>query len=197
MRGRADAAQSKKLVTSLCIVIVFVGLLFLYNGSFFGRKGQPASGAFEYRNKISRSLGWGSDDDGEVGKIDESIFAHEGGDNNVRLKNFPVSFFLSNLFLFRNITICYVTVLCLMLLYSLKVCDDRHSELIPCLDRNLIYQMRLKLDLNLMEHYERHCPQPERRYNCLIPPPPGYKVDISYDFVFFVFNFACLSTCLI
>lgn len=57
-----------------------------------------------------------------------------------------------------------------------KVCDDRHSELIPCLDRNLIYQMRLKLDLSLMEHYERHCPQPERRYNCLIPPPPGYKV---------------------
>ncbi|OAY65291.1 putative methyltransferase PMT8 [Ananas comosus] len=149
MRGRADAAQSKKLVTSLCIVIVFVGLLFLYNGSFFGSKGQPASGAFEYRNKISRSLGWGSDDDGEVGKIDESIFAHEGGDNNVRLKNFPV-------------------------------CDDRHSELIPCLDRNLIYQMRLKLDLNLMEHYERHCPQPERRYNCLIPPPPGYKVPIKW-----------------
>lgn len=36
--------------------------------------------------------------------------------------------------------------------------------------------MRLKLDLSLMEHYERHCPSPERRYNCLIPPPPGYKV---------------------
>lgn len=58
----------------------------------------------------------------------------------------------------------------------LKVCDDRHSELIPCLDRNLIYQMRLKLDLSLMEHYERHCPMPERRFNCLIPPPAGYKV---------------------
>ncbi|CAN7011215.1 unnamed protein product [Brassica oleracea var. botrytis] len=41
--------------------------------------------------------------------------------------------------------------------------------------RNLIYQMRLKLDLSLMEHYERHCPPPERRFNCLIPPPPGYK----------------------
>lgn len=58
----------------------------------------------------------------------------------------------------------------------LKVCDDRHSELIPCLDRHLIYQMRLKLDLSVMEHYERHCPPAERRYNCLIPPPPGYKV---------------------
>lgn len=60
--------------------------------------------------------------------------------------------------------------------FGVKVCDDRHSELIPCLDRNLIYQMRLKLDLNLMEHYERHCPPPERRFNCLIPPPHGYKV---------------------
>jgi hypothetical protein len=61
-----------------------------------------------------------------------------------------------------------------------KVCDDRHSELIPCLDRNLIYQMRMKLDLNLMEHYERHCPPPERRLNCLIPPPHGYKVPIKW-----------------
>jgi len=60
--------------------------------------------------------------------------------------------------------------------YLFKVCDDRLSELIPCLDRNLIYQTRLKLDLAVMEHYERHCPIPERRYNCLIPPPPGYKV---------------------
>ncbi|KAK7336879.1 hypothetical protein VNO77_17430 [Canavalia gladiata] len=63
---------------------------------------------------------------------------------------------------------------------SIPVCDDRLSELIPCLDRNLIYQTRMKLDLNLMEHYERHCPIPERRYNCLIPPPPGYKIPIKW-----------------
>ncbi|KAJ6820070.1 putative methyltransferase PMT3 [Iris pallida] len=63
---------------------------------------------------------------------------------------------------------------------SIPVCDDRHSELIPCLDRHLIYQTRLKLDLSLMEHYERHCPQAERRFNCLIPPPPGYKVPIKW-----------------
>ena len=64
-----------------------------------------------------------------------------------------------------------------------KVCDDRHSELIPCLDRHLIYQLRLKLDLSLMEHYERHCPPQERRYNCLIPPPHGYKVRIPFIFL--------------
>ncbi|CAH2038944.1 unnamed protein product [Thlaspi arvense] len=63
---------------------------------------------------------------------------------------------------------------------SFPVCDDRHSEIIPCLDRNLIYQMRLKLDLSLMEHYERHCPPPERKFNCLIPPPSGYKVPIKW-----------------
>lgn len=61
-------------------------------------------------------------------------------------------------------------------LCNLKVCDDRYSELIPCLSRDLIYQLRLKLDLSLMEHYERHCPPAERRFNCLIPPPHGYKV---------------------
>ncbi|KAJ8899326.1 hypothetical protein K2173_018300 [Erythroxylum novogranatense] len=66
------------------------------------------------------------------------------------------------------------------ILKSIPVCDDRLSELIPCLDRNLIYQTRLKLDLALMEHYERHCPQPERRFNCLIPPPAGYRVPIKW-----------------
>jgi len=30
-----------------------------------------------------------------------------------------------------------------------------------------------------MEHYERHCPPAERRFNCLIPPPNGYKVSID------------------
>ena len=59
---------------------------------------------------------------------------------------------------------------------SLQICDIKYSELIPCLDRNLIYQLKLKPNLAVMEHYERHCPPPERRYNCIIPPPKGYKV---------------------
>ena len=57
-----------------------------------------------------------------------------------------------------------------------QVCDARHSELIPCLDRGLHYQLRLRLNLSLMEHYERHCPPAPRRLNCLIPPPDGYQV---------------------
>ncbi|XP_052197879.1 probable methyltransferase PMT9 [Diospyros lotus] len=63
---------------------------------------------------------------------------------------------------------------------SIPICDMRYSELIPCLDRNLIYQMKLKPNLSLMEHYERHCPPPRRRYNCLIPPPNGYKIPIRW-----------------
>ncbi|KAH7532431.1 hypothetical protein FEM48_Zijuj04G0019100 [Ziziphus jujuba var. spinosa] len=63
---------------------------------------------------------------------------------------------------------------------SIPVCDIKFSELIPCLDRNLIYQLKLKPNLTLMEHYERHCPPPDRRYNCLIPPPIGYKIPIRW-----------------
>ncbi|KAL9671803.1 hypothetical protein QQ045_009376 [Rhodiola kirilowii] len=66
------------------------------------------------------------------------------------------------------------------LLKSIPVCDMRLSELIPCLDRNLIHQMKLKLNLSIMEHYERHCPPSQRRYNCLIPPPTGYKIPIRW-----------------
>ncbi|KAJ6817064.1 putative methyltransferase PMT3 [Iris pallida] len=147
-RGRADGGQKNHLVTTLCVMVVCLGLLFLYYGSFFGPRTQAANSALEYGSKFSRSLVWGSEDNGESGKAEESVLGEEG-DDNIIAKSFPV-------------------------------CDDRHSELIPCLDRHLIYQTRLKLDLNLMEHYERHCPQPERRYNCLIPPPHDYKVPIKW-----------------
>ena len=71
----------------------------------------------------------------------------------------------------------------------LQICDIKHSELIPCLDRNLIYQLKLKPNLTLMEHYERHCPPPERRFNCLIPPPIGYKVRECSCWCMCLFNF--------
>ncbi|KAK4798032.1 hypothetical protein SAY86_030358 [Trapa natans] len=63
---------------------------------------------------------------------------------------------------------------------SIPVCDMKFSELIPCLDRNLIYQLKIKVNMTLMEHYERHCPPPVRRFNCLIPPPIGYKIPIRW-----------------
>ncbi|KAK1694803.1 hypothetical protein QYE76_011500 [Lolium multiflorum] len=145
MRGRNDGGQSKRPIVLLCVMVACLCLLFLYFSGSNG--GQAGSAALEYGTKFTRSLGWGSDADGDDG-LDESIFG-TGDASDVKLKSFPA-------------------------------CDDRHSELIPCLDRNLIFQMRLKLDLNLMEHYERHCPPPERRFNCMIPPPHGYKVPIKW-----------------
>ena len=59
-----------------------------------------------------------------------------------------------------------------------QICDSKHSDLIPCLDRDLHHQLKLRLNLTLMEHYEHHCPPPERRFNCLVPPPAGYKVGL-------------------
>ena len=72
----------------------------------------------------------------------------------------------------------------------MQVCDARHSELIPCLDRALHYQLRLRLNLSLMEHYERHCPPAPRRLNCLVPPPDGYQV--SETTVYCTTNAPCL-----
>ncbi|KAG0447857.1 hypothetical protein HPP92_028114 [Vanilla planifolia] len=146
MRGRVDGSQKKFLVPSICVILLLLGFLFVYFG---GYGGQHAS-SLDYGTKFSRSLGWGSSDDGDATKTDDSSLGQEDvEDKIITLKSFPV-------------------------------CDDRHTELIPCLDRNLIYQTRLKLDLSLMEHYERHCPLPERRFNCLIPPPPGYKIPIKW-----------------
>lgn len=31
-----------------------------------------------------------------------------------------------------------------------------------------------------MEHYEHHCPPSERRFNCLVPPPVGYKIPLRW-----------------
>lgn len=53
-------------------------------------------------------------------------------------------------------------------------------EIIPCLDNRIHKKMKLKLSTQVMEHYERHCPTPELRLKCLVPPPRGYKVPIRW-----------------
>ncbi|PON41542.1 putative methyltransferase PMT [Parasponia andersonii] len=147
MRGRSDGTQKKRLITSLCVVGIFLGFLYAYYGSIFGSQSRGVS-AIEYGSRSLRRLGYLGGDEDSDDKQESSTKIFDGEDG-ITPKSFPV-------------------------------CDGRHSELIPCLDRNLIYQMRLKLDLSLMEHYERHCPPPERQYNCLIPPPPGYKIPIKW-----------------
>ncbi|KAK3041368.1 hypothetical protein RJ639_002349 [Escallonia herrerae] len=145
MRGRSEGSQKKRLLTALGVVAIFLVFLYVY----FGSQSRGES-ALEYGSRSLRRLGssyLGGDEDTDLGsKQDESSTKFGLEDSEDGI--IPKSF---------------------------PVCDDRHSELIPCLDRNLIYQMRLKLDLTLMEHYERHCPLPERRFNCLIPPPAGTR----------------------
>ncbi|KAL8196068.1 hypothetical protein R6Q57_025068 [Mikania cordata] len=135
----------------LLTTIVLVGAALLFLYLYFGSQSQGES-AIEYGSRSLRKLG-----SSYLGGDEESDLGIKQDDFKFALDDddgiVPKSF---------------------------PVCDDRYSELIPCLDRNLIYQMRLKLDLSLMEHYERHCPLPERRFNCLIPPPKGYKVPIKW-----------------
>jgi hypothetical protein len=150
-RGRSDGSQKKRIFASICAVAIVIGFLYVYGGSIFGSQ-NSASSALEYGRSLKRlgSSYLGADDDND-GKQDESSSSFGQGDGEDNIV--PKSF---------------------------PVCDDRHSELIPCLDRHLIYQLRMKLDLSVMEHYERHCPPAERRYNCLIPPPAGYKVPVKW-----------------
>ncbi|QCE05083.1 probable methyltransferase PMT3 [Vigna unguiculata] len=151
-RGRSDGSQKKRVIAYACGVAIFIGFLYVYQGSIFGSQ-NVSSSALEYGSKSLKRLGasyLGTDDASDSKQEDSSPRIGQGdAEDDIVPKSFPV-------------------------------CDDSHSELIPCLDRHLIYQLRLKLDLSLMEHYERHCPPPERRFNCLIPPPAGYKIPIKW-----------------
>lgn len=140
----------KKRLLISCALLGLM-LFLLYNYGFFRSRGNNGASSFEYGTKSLRAFGWGNDEDNDhLSRQEDSPVFEEEKSDSSFIPK------------------------------SYPVCDDRHSELIPCLDRNLITQMRLKLDLSLMEHYERHCPLPERRFNCLIPPPHGYKIPIKW-----------------
>uniref|UniRef100_A0A0D6R8L2 Methyltransferase n=1 Tax=Araucaria cunninghamii TaxID=56994 RepID=A0A0D6R8L2_ARACU len=167
MRGRIDPSQRKKVLTPVLICVLFAGLLFVYYGSFFRPRLEKVSekdGEIEL-GRSSRKLGSHPDEEIKSFSIvgDEEV---KGGNGEEAAGAANEDFFAEE----GNDTRTK----------AFPVCDNRLSELIPCLDRNLIYQLKMKLDLGLMEHYERHCPPQERRYNCLIPPPPGYKVPIPW-----------------
>jgi hypothetical protein len=86
MRGRNDGGQSKRPIVLFWAMVVCLCFLFLY---FSGSNGHTRSAAIEYGTKFSRSLGWGSDADGDDG-LDESIFG-TGDANDVKPRSFPVS----------------------------------------------------------------------------------------------------------
>ncbi|XP_011626481.1 probable methyltransferase PMT9 isoform X2 [Amborella trichopoda] len=158
MKYRGDYVQSKRVVaSSILAALVFVGLICVYYGSFFAPQFREKED-FDGVDPVIGRVRAGEDDSGEgVRVIDAPSKDEESG--------FDSSDF-DGLLPDQQSSETYRTI---------PVCVARLSELIPCLDRNLHYQLKLKLNLSLMEHYERHCPPQVRRYNCLIPPPPGYK----------------------
>ncbi|RXH78346.1 hypothetical protein DVH24_001864 [Malus domestica] len=101
MRERSDPAQKKCIITSLCIVAILLGFLYVYYGSLFSSQSHGAS-ALEYGSRSLRKLG--------------SSCLDEDEDNNKKQDESSTKY--------------------------------GHLELIPYLDINLIYQMRLKFDLS-------------------------------------------------
>lgn len=94
MRGRSDVNQKKRLITSVCVVAIFLGFIYFYYGSFFGSQSH-GSAALEYGSKSLRKLGLGGDDDSDGKQDDSTKFGQEEGEEYTVPKSFPVRFFTS------------------------------------------------------------------------------------------------------
>lgn len=91
MRGRSDGVQKKRVITSLCIVAIFLGFLYVYYGSIFGSQ-RRGSLALEYGSRSLRKLGYLGGDEDADGKQESSIkFGLDDGDDDIIAKSFPVS----------------------------------------------------------------------------------------------------------
>lgn len=174
MRGRNDGSQRKRFALSMCLMLLTLSLICIYYGSFFKsalqhkRESSFLGSDEELIPRRFRSLVDEEDDTkeasfkaGDDGEVLEKDGAKVRGKKQEFVKAAEESVFD-------------------MSIKTFPVCDSRHSELIPCLDRHLHSQLKLKLNLSLMEHYERHCPPSHRRLNCLIPPPSNYKAPIQW-----------------
>ncbi|KAH7442222.1 hypothetical protein KP509_03G077500 [Ceratopteris richardii] len=153
MRGRNDNYKGKRLAFSACLMLVALSIIGIFYGSFLKAAIQSKSDSTHVQDvgeMASRRLGKNMAEDDD---------GNEAGSETDEVAGHSDS----------DVTV-----------KSFPSCDLRHSEIIPCLDRHLNSQLKLKLNLSLMEHYERHCPPPHRRLNCLIPPPPNYKVPIQW-----------------
>ncbi|MCO5546880.1 hypothetical protein L7F22_000317 [Adiantum nelumboides] len=164
MRGRNDSSQGKRLVLSVCLMLVALSLVCTYYGSFLKAALQNKSDSAHLQDveeMVSRRFGRNAaenDDEKEAGSdlvegTADAIIREKVGEGSNTMED--------NVF---DVTI-----------KTFPTCDMRLSEVIPCLDANVRHQLKLKLNQSLMEHYERHCPPAHRRLNCLVPPPSNYK----------------------
>ncbi|CAN1338271.1 Probable methyltransferase PMT7 [Linum perenne] len=63
---------------------------------------------------------------------------------------------------------------------GMNVCPLKFNEYIPCHDIAYVHTLLPSLNLSRREELERHCPPPEKRLFCLIPPPEDYRLPIKW-----------------
>ncbi|KAJ0042699.1 hypothetical protein Pint_18213 [Pistacia integerrima] len=63
---------------------------------------------------------------------------------------------------------------------GMNVCPLMFNEYIPCHDPSYVNKLLPSLNLSRREELERHCPPPERRLFCLVPPPKDYKIPLRW-----------------
>ncbi|KAF5737655.1 methyltransferase PMT6 [Tripterygium wilfordii] len=63
---------------------------------------------------------------------------------------------------------------------GIDVCPLSFNEYIPCHDVSYVKKLLPSLDVSRREDLERHCPPPEERLYCLVPPPQDYKIPIRW-----------------
>ncbi|KAK2430838.1 S-adenosyl-L-methionine-dependent methyltransferase superfamily protein [Trifolium repens] len=59
-----------------------------------------------------------------------------------------------------------------------SLCSSNMSDYIPCLDNVEVIGKLESVEKG--ERFERHCPVEEKRFNCLVPPPKGYRSPIPW-----------------
>ncbi|PON37355.1 putative methyltransferase PMT [Parasponia andersonii] len=59
-----------------------------------------------------------------------------------------------------------------------ELCPSSMREYIPCLDNEQAIKKLKSTERG--ERFERHCPEPRRGLNCLVPPPKDYKTPIPW-----------------
>ncbi|KAK4748882.1 hypothetical protein SAY87_015468 [Trapa incisa] len=63
---------------------------------------------------------------------------------------------------------------------GMNACPLAYNEYIPCHDINYVKDLLPTLNLSRREELERHCPPPEKRLFCLVPPPEDYKIPVRW-----------------
>ncbi|KAJ4849203.1 hypothetical protein Tsubulata_047622 [Turnera subulata] len=82
---------------------------------------------------------------------------------------------------FRNkVSIAYRETPLLIPETGMNVCPLKFNEYIPCHDVNYVQTLLPSLNLSRKEELERHCPPPQKRLFCLVPPPQDYKIPIKW-----------------